>query len=146
MTIRVVSAVIVSGPRLLLVQRRASDDYPFTWELPGGMVDGKESDHEALARELAEEVAVAPVRIQAAPIWAGHIERHNGREGIFLQMFPVTIRGQELKPLEGQGMGWLTLDDLYKRLAKQDVHAALLRGEVAVKEWVARSVAGGRPS
>lgn len=37
--IEVVSGVIIQKGRILLTQRREEQDFPFTWECPGGKVE-----------------------------------------------------------------------------------------------------------
>lgn len=57
-TRRVVAAVIQRGDKYLCMKRTRSR-YPYIserWEFPGGKVDGKETDHEALLREIQEEM------------------------------------------------------------------------------------------
>lgn len=56
--IEVVSAVIIRAGRILLTQRPDGKDFPFTWECPGGKVEGNESHNLALARELMEELGI----------------------------------------------------------------------------------------
>ncbi len=46
---------------ILLGQRPAHKSYPLQWEFPGGKVEPGESPAEALARELAEELAIDAV-------------------------------------------------------------------------------------
>lgn len=55
---RVVSAVIVEGGKYLCMQRTRSRYSYITerWEFPGGKVEDGESDHEALVREIREEM------------------------------------------------------------------------------------------
>jgi len=54
----VVGALIREG-RVLLVHRRPDKRaYPDTWDLPGGVIETGESELEALARELNEELGV----------------------------------------------------------------------------------------
>lgn len=48
-----VKGVIVRGDKVLLLRKAGSEDF---WEVPGGRVDGDESLHETLVRELKEEV------------------------------------------------------------------------------------------
>lgn len=56
--ITVVAALIEQNGRLLVCQRRCTDRFPLKWEFPGGKVKRGESPREALARELAEELAI----------------------------------------------------------------------------------------
>jgi len=55
---RVVAAVIWDGPRLLLTQRPPGGPLGLQWEMPGGKLESGESPHEALVRELREELGV----------------------------------------------------------------------------------------
>lgn len=54
----VVAGAVVADSRLLIAQRNRPPELAGRWELPGGKVDAGESDVEALARELAEELGV----------------------------------------------------------------------------------------
>lgn len=63
---RIVAGVLVRGPRVLLCRRRSDRSwYAGVWDLPGGHVEWCESLHEALVRELSEELGV--VVLTAAP-------------------------------------------------------------------------------
>lgn len=56
---RFVAGVLVRDGRVLLCRRRADRPwYPGVWDLPGGHVERGEGLHEALARELAEELEI----------------------------------------------------------------------------------------
>jgi len=57
-TIRVVAAVIENNGKYLITQRRLDAAMPLLWEFPGGKVEPGEADAVALARELAERMAV----------------------------------------------------------------------------------------
>ncbi len=55
----VVAAVVQRGKRYLCMQRGRSQ-YSYLsehWEFPGGKVEEGESDHEALVREIKEEIS-----------------------------------------------------------------------------------------
>jgi 8-oxo-dGTP diphosphatase len=54
----VVAALIESGGRLLVCQRRRGDTFALMWEFPGGKLQPGEAPAEALARELREELGV----------------------------------------------------------------------------------------
>jgi 8-oxo-dGTP diphosphatase len=57
-TIKVVAAVVTKDGKYLCMQRcRSHDSYNSErWEFPGGKVEEDESDHEALVREIKEEL------------------------------------------------------------------------------------------
>jgi 8-oxo-dGTP diphosphatase len=54
----VVAAAIVAEGKVLLAQRVRPPELAGRWELPGGKVASGETEPEALARELAEELGV----------------------------------------------------------------------------------------
>jgi mutator protein MutT len=54
----VVAALIERGGRVLVSQRGQGVGHAGRWEFPGGKREPGESDREALARELREELAV----------------------------------------------------------------------------------------
>ena len=56
--IRVVAAQIEQDGRYLITQRKPTSSLPLLWEFPGGRVEEGETDEAALARELAEEMAI----------------------------------------------------------------------------------------
>jgi 8-oxo-dGTP diphosphatase len=56
---RGVSAILRSGGRVLLVHRAPDRDWaPNTWDVPGGHVEGSESEVDAVIREMREELGV----------------------------------------------------------------------------------------
>lgn len=57
-TIRVVAAQIERDGKYLITQRKPTSSLPLLWEFPGGRVEPGETDQAALARELAEGMAI----------------------------------------------------------------------------------------
>lgn len=57
--IRVVGAMLEKdGGRYLITQRPPKASLPLLWEFPGGRVQPNETDEQALARELEEEMGI----------------------------------------------------------------------------------------
>jgi len=56
--IEVVAAVICSGGRYLVCQRREDASFPLKWEFAGGKVEKGEGSLAALHRELKEELGI----------------------------------------------------------------------------------------
>jgi 8-oxo-dGTP diphosphatase len=56
--IRVVAAVISDSGRVLACRRAPGKDSAGRWEFPGGKVEAHESDEQALAREIREELGI----------------------------------------------------------------------------------------
>lgn len=120
---------LVRNSRVLLVHRRPTKRaYPNTWDLPGGLMEVGESELEALARELHEELSVHIessstshlCRVTAQPAWE-----------------PVTISAWLIRawhgtptnvaPEEHDDCGWFGLEEL-PPLAHVVVRSALVEG------------------
>jgi len=110
--VRVVAGLVRAPDRLrFLVTRRLADDpgYADHWELPGGKAEPGESDRQALARELREEL---DVQVEAEPTWL-RIEHLQPRRLIDFRVLPCTITGGEPRPVEVQELRWVTLDEAW---------------------------------
>lgn len=57
-TLDVVAAIIEQHGKILLAQRPATGDQAGLWEFPGGKVETGETQPQALARELEEELGI----------------------------------------------------------------------------------------
>ena len=54
----VAAGILWRDGRILICQRRASQDHALKWEFPGGKLESAESPAEALVRELREELGI----------------------------------------------------------------------------------------
>lgn len=107
----------IPGPkRVLLTQRRLTAAFPMYWETPGGKVQDGESPGVALQRELYEELGIsASLYLQLHPAGAlqpAPLLRSEYLPGKPITFFEVARFSPMPQPLEGQGMGWFTLNEL----------------------------------
>ena len=56
--IRVVAGLVKKDKKILLCQRKEDDFFGLLWEFPGGKVEEKETDQQALKREIKEELGL----------------------------------------------------------------------------------------
>lgn len=109
-TYHVVAAIIKDGDKYLCMQRGRSH-YAYIsehWEFPGGKVEAGESDHEALVREIKEEMD-----------WdvfvgkkVGTVEFHYPDFSMHLTAYLCKGGDGEFKMLEHLDYKWLTIDKL----------------------------------
>ena len=112
--VQVVVGALVHEGRVLLAHRRPDKHaYPDVWDLPGGVVEAGESELDALARELHEELGV---RIDATS--SSHLCRVTVRpagEPVTLSAWLVPAwRGtpSNVAPEEHDDIAWVTAEDL----------------------------------
>jgi len=101
--VRVAVAVLQrSDRRVLLAQRLPGTPYPGYWEFPGGKLERGESPHEALARELDEELGIEIVN--ATP-WL--VQRYDyPHANVELNFFRVFAWRGEPRSRIGQAIAW----------------------------------------
>lgn len=124
--IHVVSAIVVRDGRLLLTQRKRGAGFEYRWCTPGGKVDEGETPEQALAREMREEVGAEIVfgefpvgyDVDLDPPFVGKPLRVVGYRVSLVE------GGAEPTPLEGQGLGWFSAQELASLpLTPADAHA-----------------------
>ncbi len=100
---RVVAGAWIRGPRVLAAQHGPGSDREGQWELPGGKVEPGETDHEALRRELVEELGVT-IEVRGDAI--ARVSRWLGSET--LELWVYEVRGdEEPRALEHQALAWV---------------------------------------
>lgn len=104
----VVGAAILSGGRVLACARSAPPEVAGRFEFPGGKVEPRESETDAVARECAEELAVT-VRVGAR--LGGDVRLGNG--WAVLRVYLAELVGDaEPRALEHRELRWLGVDEL----------------------------------
>ncbi|AHG18289.2 pyrimidine (deoxy)nucleoside triphosphate pyrophosphohydrolase [Chania multitudinisentens RB-25] len=115
--IDVVAAIIARDGKILLAQRDNSSDQAGLWEFPGGKVEPNESQPQALARELQEELGIVAcvenyvtstqwqqndriIRLHAWRIaaFSGELQRHC--HSAFAWVTPAQARDYPLAPAD----------------------------------------------
>lgn len=99
--VRVLAAVIAREGRYLLGLRPAGKRHAGCWEFPGGKVEAGETDEQALARELREELGV-----QLRSLGALIGSRRDGDSEFEIIFRRVTIDGAP-QSLEHVGLRWV---------------------------------------
>ena len=97
----------VNGCEFLLAQRPPDKVYGGYWEFPGGKLEAGESFHDALVRELQEELGI-DIK-QAAPWLCREFTYPHAR--VRLKFFRVTSWQGEIHPHEHTGAIWTRLGD-----------------------------------
>lgn len=109
-TIKVVAAVVTKDGKYLCMQRcRSRESYNSErWEFPGGKVEKDESDHEALIREIKEELD-----------WNIYVGRKiatitHSYPGLTIELTAYWCKGddEEFTMLEHLDAKWLAADEL----------------------------------
>lgn len=105
----VVAAAIGDGEGRVLMQRRPPGKrHAGLWEFPGGKVEPGESPRAALARELAEELAIAVRADTLAPLAFAESAPGEGEPGIVILLYTVAgFAGQPVAE-DGAEIGWFT--------------------------------------
>lgn len=106
-TIRVVAAVVERDGRYLITQRRANAVLPHLWEFPGGRVEERETDAEALRREMQERLGVS-VDVGELISFVSHpYERYT----VDLYLYQCELGGDALECRAVQDYRWVTSEE-----------------------------------
>ncbi len=104
----VAAALVEGGGRVLLARRHAGAHQGGLWEFPGGKLEPGEGAEEALARELAEELGIRPLRYR--PLI--RVRHTYADRTVILDTWRVTAWEGEPRGLEGQPLAWVAPEAL----------------------------------
>lgn len=124
--VRVVAGVIQSrsGNRVLIARRPTGKHQGGLWEFPGGKIEPGETPDAALARELAEELAISVDRSEPFLV----INHRYPDRLLVLDVWRVLAFSGTAIGNEGQEIAWVPIGDLAQRpfpAANQRIIAAL---------------------
>jgi 8-oxo-dGTP diphosphatase len=106
----VVAAALISGSTVLVAQRVRPPELAGRWELPGGKVAPGESERDALARELAEELGLGIDDVVVGDR-LGHDIALNGATA--LRAYRVRLLRGEPHPQDHRALRWVTAAELH---------------------------------
>ena len=126
--VRVVAAVIERDGQYLITQRMPRAVMPLLWEFPGGKVEPGETDAVALARELAEEMAIA---VHVGDELLSVVKEYE-HYVIDFHVYLCQLLSDEILKIGVHDYRWVTSDELDQfpfPAADQETVEALLRDE-----------------
>ena len=97
--------IIYQDGQFLLAKRPQGKPYAGYWEFPGGKIEANETVHQALERELEEELGI---RIGQSHAW-NMIEHDYPHAYVRLHLCLVKVWQGQARGLEGQELYWQTM-------------------------------------
>lgn len=108
--IRVTAAVVEKNGKYLVAQRKRGSHLEYTWEFPGGKIEGDESPQECLQREILEEFNVE----SKVGDFLGSITHKYSDFSIELNAFQVVLLGKILDLKSHEKIQWVSESELGK--------------------------------
>jgi 8-oxo-dGTP diphosphatase len=105
----VVAAAVIRGPTVLVAQRVRPPELAGRWELPGGKVAPGETEPDALARELAEELGLRRGDVEVGDRLGADIALN---ETTTLRAYRVRLLRGKPRPRDHQALRWVTAAEL----------------------------------
>jgi 8-oxo-dGTP diphosphatase len=106
---KVVAAVVERNGHVLIGKRPDKKLFGGKWEFPGGKIEAGETQHDALRRELWEELQVDVVETEEK----AHFSVEEPRAAAVIYYVSTSIRGRE-QSIEHQELTWVAIRDLLK--------------------------------
>lgn len=117
----------IQDRRILGTLSRGKD----TWYIPGGKREPGESDHEALIREIREELSVEILPESILFIGNFEAQAHGHAKDVLVKMqcYAGSYSGTLQPAAEIAEMGWLTTADMHRISPVDKIIFAFLKGE-----------------
>lgn len=109
--IKVVGAILIKEGRILCAQRGGEKSLPYLWEFPGGKIEQGETPHQALIRELSEELLIE-VELETTIFDAVSYEYDFGV--VNLTTIIGKLKSGEPVLTEHQEIRWLSPEELFE--------------------------------
>jgi 8-oxo-dGTP pyrophosphatase MutT (NUDIX family) len=140
----VVVGALVRDGRVLLAHRRPDKRaYPNVWDLPGGVMEGGESERDALTREMDEELGVRIMTNSASHLC--RLTPGPAEEPALLSAWLVRDwdgTPANVAPEEHVDIGWFTVEEL----PPPGVRGPLVRRRLTTEQQFDRACRGRRPA
>ena len=107
--ISVIAGLIFRNQRVLICQRRHDAAFALKWEFPGGKIEDRESEADALRRELKEELAID---VRESDFVSGYTYSYEDGPTVFLRFHWVKSFQGDPQNLVFEQISWVTLGDL----------------------------------
>lgn len=107
--ISVIAGLIFRDERILICQRRQNAAFALKWEFPGGKIEDRETDTDALRRELKEELAID---VRESEFFSGYTYSYEDGPTVSLRFHRVKTFHGEPQNLVFEQISWVEVDNL----------------------------------
>ena len=108
--LEVVAGIIENQNTVLLCQRHHdSKRFPLKWEFPGGKVEAGESPHDAIVRELKEEM---DIDVSDCELLYDYLFSYPNEKPIHLYFYKINAYDRNIRDLQFEKMAWVSIGNI----------------------------------